>query len=121
MNLNAGQLNARGLSAFNAEPVLMFVFHCIPLPLPPGYVPSKQNLPFLPKTPACLKIGHLAKVIARNGRVVVGQVRYVGPICNAEYVAKLDGVAHDTFIGLELASSGGDSDGTIEGKRFFYW
>lgn len=90
-------------------------------PLITGYQPSKQSLPFLPKSANCLKIGHLAKVIARNGRVVVGQVRYVGPICNAEYVAKLDGGSHDTFIGLELPASGGDTDGTVEGKRFFYW
>lgn len=52
---------------------------------------------------------------------MVGQVRYVGPICNAEYVAKLEGASHDTFIGLELPSNGGDTDGTVEGKRFFYW
>ncbi|XP_041783963.1 uncharacterized protein LOC121599901 [Anopheles merus] len=77
------------------------------------YIPSKQALPFLPKTPKCLKPGHLAKVISPNGRVIVGRVRYIGPVAGTE-------AAEDTtFVGLQLPNNLGDCDGTIDGKRFF--
>lgn len=87
------------------------------------YIPSKQALPFLPKTAKCLKPGHLAKVIARNGRVVVGRVRYIGPLV----AASADGVVQPTadpdeaYVGLQLPNNLGDCDGSIDGKKFFEW
>ncbi|XP_053659568.1 uncharacterized protein LOC128708613 [Anopheles marshallii] len=75
------------------------------------YIPSKQALPFLPKTPKCLKPGHLAKVISPNGRVIVGRVRYIGPVAGTD--------TDDTYVGLQLPNNLGDCDGTIDGKRFF--
>lgn len=79
------------------------------------YSPSKQSLPFLPKSPKCLKLGHLVKVITRTGRVVVGRVRYIGPLAGEEFAED------DTFVGLQLPSKVGDCDGSIGGRRFFEW
>jgi hypothetical protein len=81
--------------------------------IPREFIPLKTALPFLPKTPKCLKVGHLAKVIARNGRVVIGRVRYIGPLASSD--------EEDMFIGLQLPNNLGDCDGTIDGKRFFDW
>ncbi|XP_055601381.1 uncharacterized protein LOC129750160 [Uranotaenia lowii] len=85
------------------------------------YIPSKQALPFLPKTAKCLKPGHLAKVIARNGRVVVGRVRYIGPLLSAASGGGLSDVdsVEDSYVGLQLPNNLGDCDGTIDGKKFF--
>ncbi|XP_055630390.1 uncharacterized protein LOC129771090 isoform X2 [Toxorhynchites rutilus septentrionalis] len=77
------------------------------------YIPSKHALPFLPKTAKCLKPGHLAKVIARNGRVVVGRVRYIGPL------AGNSGDPDEYFVGLQLPNNLGDCDGSIDGRKFF--
>lgn len=78
------------------------------------YIPSKQALPFLPKSPKCLKPGYLAKVIAKNGRIVVGRIRYIGPLaCNQ--------MEDETYVGLQLPNNLGDCDGTIEGRKFFDW
>lgn len=79
------------------------------------YSPSKQSLPFLPKSPKCLKLGHLAKVITKSGRVVIGRVRYIGPLASAQFGDD------ETFVGLQLPNSLGDCDGTIEGRKFFDW
>ncbi|KAG5679552.1 hypothetical protein PVAND_009112 [Polypedilum vanderplanki] len=74
--------------------------------------PSRQSLPFLPKTPNCLKIGQIAKVIARGGRIVVGKIRYVGPIAN--------GVEeNEIYVGLQLPHALGECDGSLNGKKFF--
>lgn len=74
---------------------------------------SKQALPFLPKSPRCLKPNQLAKVIAKSGRIVVGRIRYVGPIAsNAD---------DETYIGLQLPHALGDCDGSMNGKQFFEW
>ncbi|XP_055538622.1 uncharacterized protein LOC129726061 [Wyeomyia smithii] len=77
------------------------------------FIPSKHALPFLPKTAKCLKPGHLAKVIARNGRVVVGRVRYIGPL------AGTDGDVDEKYVGLQLPNNLGDCDGSIDGRKFF--
>jgi hypothetical protein len=77
------------------------------------YHPSKQSLPFLPKSSKCLKPGQLAKVIAKSGRVVVGRIRYCGP------VASID--SDETFVGLQLPNALGDCDGSLGGKKFFEW
>lgn len=76
-----------------------------------GYHPSKQSLPFLPKSPKCLKSGQLAKVIVKSGRIIVGKIRYIGPV----------GSDDETFVGLQLPHALGDCDGTFNGKRFFEW
>ncbi|XP_055691930.1 uncharacterized protein LOC129794983 isoform X2 [Lutzomyia longipalpis] len=85
--------------------------------IPRDFVPSKQSLPFLPRTPKCLKPGHLAKVIIKNGRVVIGRIRYVGPVASMETTG--DPFEDNTFVGLELATTYGDCDGTLDGKKFF--
>lgn len=76
--------------------------------------PPKHALPFLPKTPKCLKTGQLAKVIAKTGRVVVGKIRYCGPVADS-------GDADETYVGLQLPSALGDCDGSFSGKKFFEW
>lgn len=82
----------------------------------PDYTPSRQALPFLPKTAKCLRLGHLVKAITtRTGRVVVGRVRYVGPLAGANYADS------ETFVGLQLPSKVGDCDGSVDGRRFFEW
>ncbi|CAO1411630.1 unnamed protein product [Diamesa serratosioi] len=75
------------------------------------YHPSKQSLPFLPRSPKCLKPGQLAKVIAKNGRVIVGRIRYVGPVASVEN--------EDCFVGLQFPNNLGDCDGSINEKQFF--
>jgi len=75
--------------------------------------PPKQSLPFLPKSFRCLKPGQLAKVIAKSGRVVVGRIRYVGP------VASIDG--DEIFVGLQMPNALGDCDGSHDGTKFFEW
>ncbi|XP_065082253.1 uncharacterized protein LOC135704700 [Ochlerotatus camptorhynchus] len=80
------------------------------------YIPSKQALPFLPKTAKCLKPGHLAKVIARNGRVIVGRVRYIGPLAGC---SSASGEPDETYVGLQLPNNLGDCDGSIDGRKFF--
>lgn len=75
--------------------------------------PSRQSLPFLPKSPRCLKPGQLAKVIAKTGRVVVGRIRYCGP------VASID--SDEVYVGLQLPNALGDCDGSFEGSKFFEW
>lgn len=76
------------------------------------FLHSKQSLPFLPRSPKCLKPGFLAKVISKNGRVVIGKIRYVGPLA-----ASSD--PDECFVGLQLTTNSGDSDGTVDGKKFF--
>ncbi|XP_059607515.1 uncharacterized protein LOC132255475 [Phlebotomus argentipes] len=85
--------------------------------IPRDFAPSKQSLPFLPRTPKCLKPGHLAKVIIKNGRVVIGRIRYVGPVASMD--SYIDPGEENTFVGLQLATTYGDCDGTIDGKKFF--
>ncbi|XP_062562787.1 uncharacterized protein LOC134226190 isoform X2 [Armigeres subalbatus] len=80
------------------------------------YIPSKQALPFLPKTAKCLKPGHLAKVIARSGRVVVGRVRYIGPLAGGSGAY---GDQDETYVGLQLPNNLGECDGSIDGRKFF--
>lgn len=83
------------------------------------YSPSKQSLPFLPKSPKCLKLGHLAKVITKTGRVVIGRIRYIGPLSSSDYSAGAG--IDEQFVGLQLPNKIGDCDGTIDGRKFFEW
>lgn len=79
----------------------------------PDFHPPKHSLPFLPKSPKCLKPGQLAKVIAKTGKVVVGRIRYCGPVASAD--------VDETYVGLQLPNALGDCDGSIGGKKFFDW
>lgn len=85
------------------------------------FSPSKQTLPFLPKSSKCLKPGHLAKVIAKNGRVVIGRVRYVGPLVSTNDIPGNTDNDNDTYVGLQLSSKMGDCNGSFEGRKFFDW
>lgn len=89
-------------------------------PLSAEFSPSKQSLPFLPKSSKCLKPGHLAKVIAKNGRVVIGRVKYIGPIASESTSSMQDGEC-EMYVGLQLANKYGDCNGSFEGRKFFDW
>lgn len=68
-----------------------------------------------------MKPGHLAKVIAKNGRVVIGRVRYVGPLASSN--AETSGIdsGNETYVGLQLPNKIGDCNGSFEGRKFFDW
>jgi dynactin complex subunit len=53
-------------------------------------------------------------VIAKSGRVVVGKIRYCGPVAFADD-------SDETFVGLQLPSALGDCDGSFGGKKLFEW
>lgn len=98
------------------------IFSCL------DFSPSRQTLPFLPKSSKCLKVGHLAKVIAKNGRVVIGRVRYIGPLISTQSLTTESGGTattadpdSETFVGLQLPNKIGECDGTFEGRRIFDW
>ena len=80
------------------------------------HVLEKKSSPFLPKSPKCLKSGQLAKVILKSGKIVVGKIRYVGPV-GGENVE----VNEEIYVGLRLESPLGDSDGSFNGRKFFDW
>lgn len=71
----------------------------------------------MPKSPKCLKPGHLAKIIAKNGRIVIGRVKYIGPLARFNENIEND----ENYVGLELCTKMGDCDGTIDGRKFFDW
>lgn len=58
-------------------------------------------------------------MIAKNGRVVIGRVRYVGPLASAE-TAGTDS-ENETYVGLQLPNKIGDCNGSFEGRKFFDW
>lgn len=75
-------------------------------------------MPYLPKSWTDLKLGYLIKVINRDGRVVFGRVRYIGPMASESTSMPEDVI----FVGVEaLEKSKGYSDGSFEGRRFFDW
>lgn len=57
----------------------------------------------------------MAKVITKTGRVVIGRVRYIGPLASSEYAED------ENFVGLQLPNKVGDCDGSIDGRKFFEW
>lgn len=61
----------------------------------------------------------MAKVIAKNGRCVIGRVRYVGPLVSISNNA--DQPDNEAFIGLQLPNKIGDCDGSFENRKFFDW
>lgn len=71
--------------------------------------PPQDARPYLPKIPRDLKLNHLVKVISPEGRVLQGRVRYVGPVPARE----------EPYVGVELPTDTGSSDGTFHGHRFF--
>lgn len=76
------------------------------------FKPPKTSQPFLAKVPRDLKLNFWVKVITPEGRVVVGKVKYVGP---------LPGKGEDSFVGVQLSRPDGNSDGSISDRRFFDW
>lgn len=81
-------------------------------------IPSNHNVPYLPKSWTDLKLGYLIKVINRDGRIVFGRVRYIGPMASESTSMPEDVI----FVGVEvLEKNKGYSDGSFEGRRFFDW
>ncbi|BES91985.1 Hypothetical protein NTJ_04793 [Nesidiocoris tenuis] len=75
-----------------------------------GCGPGRKAQPFIARVPSDLKADTWVKVIANDGRLVVGRVRYVGP---------LPGV-NDIQVGVVLApGEGGNSSGTFAGVKYF--
>lgn len=62
----------------------------------------------------------MAKVIAKNGRVVTGRVRYVGPLISNSQTSGID-CETETYVGLQLRNKIGDCNGSYEGRKFFDW
>lgn len=61
-----------------------------------------------------MRQGHWVKIIGPDGRVRGGRVRHIG--------AGIDPLALDSaFIGVELATPTGNSDGSYLDKRYFDW
>lgn len=74
-------------------------------------VPPQDWQPFLPRVPRDLHLDYWVKVIVSEGRVRGGRVRYVGPLLNQSEV----------FVGVQLSTPDGHSDGTISNRRYFNW
>ncbi|XP_022916438.2 uncharacterized protein [Onthophagus taurus] len=72
-------------------------------------VPPQGWQPFLPRIPRDLHLDYWVKVITAEGRVRGGRVRYVGPLLNQS----------DMFIGVQLSTPDGQSDGTHNNRRYF--
>lgn len=85
------------------------------------FCPSKQSSPFLPSSTKCLKPGYLAKVITKNGRLVMGRIRYVGPLVSTNNASSSRANENDIFVGLQLSSKIGECNGSFEGRKIFDW
>ncbi|XP_054268790.1 uncharacterized protein LOC128990449 [Macrosteles quadrilineatus] len=79
-------------------------------PFKDSFEPPKSSSPFLAKLPRDLKLNYWVKVITNEGRVVVGRVRYVGPV---------SGRGDDIYVGVQLGRSDGNCDGSYGGRRYF--
>lgn len=82
------------------------IFHFI------DFEPPKSSQPFIAKVPRDLKLNYWVKVITPEGKVVIGRVKYVG---------WLPGKGEESFVGVHLGRSDGNSDGSYGGRRFFDW
>lgn len=74
-------------------------------------VPPLGWQPFLPRLPRDLRLDHWVKVISPEGRVRGGRVRYIGPLMTQI----------DQFVGVQLSTPDGHSDGTYGNRRYFNW
>ncbi|RZF43769.1 hypothetical protein LSTR_LSTR009192 [Laodelphax striatellus] len=77
------------------------------------YEPPRSAQPFLARSARDLKPDQWVKVIVGGGGgggVVVGRVRYVGP---------LPGGRSEPHVGVRLPRALGNSDGSVDGRRFF--
>ncbi|KAF6212999.1 hypothetical protein GE061_010712 [Apolygus lucorum] len=71
---------------------------------------GRRAQPFLARAPSDLRIDHWVKVISSDGRLVVGKVRYVGPLPGAA----------ETHVGLILGhGDGGNCSGSFAGTKYF--
>ncbi|KAL4710920.1 hypothetical protein ACJJTC_002550 [Scirpophaga incertulas] len=70
--------------------------------------------PYIPREPKNLRLGHTVKVIAPNGRLVVGRVRYVG-------VAGGTAATSSVVVGGEFPTTSGlkHNVGVYHGRRYF--
>lgn len=75
-------------------------------------IPPQGWQPFLPRLPRDLRLDYWVKVITSEGRVRGGRVRYVGP---------LGGTQKEHFVGVQLSTPDGISDGTFSSRRYFQW
>ncbi|XP_017782496.1 PREDICTED: uncharacterized protein LOC108566895 [Nicrophorus vespilloides] len=77
--------------------------------------PSRDNVPpqgwqpFLPRLPRDLRLDYWVKVITPEGRVRGGRVRYIGHLLSHS----------EQFVGVQLSSPEGHSDGTYNNRRYF--
>lgn len=83
------------------------------------FIPSVESSPFLPTSTKCLKAGYLAKVIMKNGRLVIGRIRYIGPLISGSLENRDEECA--IFVGLQLRTNFGECDGSFEGRKIFDW
>lgn len=74
-------------------------------------MPPQDWQPFLPRNPRDLHLDHWVKVIVPEGRVRGGRVRYVGPLVNQ----------NEQYVGVQLSTPDGHSDGTYNNRRYFNW
>ncbi|KAL0870983.1 hypothetical protein ABMA27_004801 [Loxostege sticticalis] len=72
--------------------------------------------PYIPREPKQLRLGHMVKVIAPHGRLVIGRVRYVG-------LAGGTAATSSVVVGAEFPCSATSmlarNDGTHRGRRYF--
>lgn len=85
------------------------------------FSPPKNSPPFLPYSTKCLKPGYWAKVITKNGSVVIGRVRYIGPLVSTIDASTSRSIVNDIYVGLQLQSKIGECNGSFEGRKIFDW
>lgn len=66
-----------------------------------------------------MKTGYLAKVITKSGRLVIGRIRYIGPLVTGSLENNEEECA--IFVGLQLRANLGECDGSFEGRKIFDW
>ncbi|GLV44787.1 hypothetical protein CBL_14642 [Carabus blaptoides fortunei] len=71
--------------------------------------PPRNWQPFLPHGIKDLKSDNWVKVISPEGKIRGGRVRYVGYLLGQQ----------EPFVGIELSTSSGNSDGSFNNRRYF--
>lgn len=73
--------------------------------------PPRNWKPFLPHGIKDLRSDNWVKVIGPEGKIKGGRVRYVGYVLGQQ----------EPYVGIELATSVGNSDGVHNNRRYFEW